>query len=114
MLSGNESIVLGKEKSNSSLFAKICDFIRRNPQRIYWKTSEINKTAQGSPEGMINILEFPTILSIFSSNSQLENRIGGGDGHPWALATITIDISKNNFIYKKVILKKIIGIYWEI
>lgn len=46
------------------LICKICDFIPRNPQRINWKTSEINETAQRSPEGMRNILKFPAFLSI--------------------------------------------------
>lgn len=56
---------LGQGEVKFIHICKICDFIPKIPKRIYWKISEINTTAQGSPKSMINILKFPAILNVF-------------------------------------------------
>lgn len=99
---------LGRGEVKFILFCKRCDFIPRNPKRINWKTSEVNESAQEGPEGVITILKSLAVLSILFYSIIL------GGGATSALAIVSIDISKNNFNYQKVILKKIIKIYWAI
>lgn len=78
------------------------------PKESNEKSSEINETAQEKSWRHDKYSKITSYSFYYSSNSKLENGLGG------AFATITTGTSKNNFNYKKVILKKIIGIYWEI
>lgn len=57
----NESIVWGKEKSNSFLFAKYVILYLNIPKESIKKLVKLIRL----PKGMINILKFPAILSIF-------------------------------------------------